>query len=145
MLTWRMFAVVVQYTAGHPTAGAILRSHPYGLILVGAVAQALFGHNSFSIHAPAIIYGTFIPPLIFGIARATWGYVAGAIATVVFVLVPIDLAFAKFGLYELTTIFWDFSSCGGPFESGNHGRRGIWSPRSPERSACVKQTGLVRY
>jgi hypothetical protein len=106
MLTWRMFAVVVQYTAGHPTPEQYYAHHPYGLILVGAVAQALFGHNSFSIHAPAIIYGAFIPPLTFGIARATWGYVAGAIATVVFVLVPIDLAFAKFGLYELTTIFW---------------------------------------
>jgi hypothetical protein len=105
MLKWRVFGVVLNYTAGQPTPDIYYAHHPYGPILTGVVAQALFGHGSFAIHAPAIFYAAFVPPLLYGLARAAWGYFAAAVATVVFVLVPIDLAFAKSGMYELTTIF----------------------------------------
>jgi hypothetical protein len=106
MLKWRNFAVVINYTAVSPTQAQYYSHHPYGPAVVAAACQALFGHNSFSIHAPAIIYGVLIPPLLYGLSRAIWGPVAAAVTTVIFALVPINLAFAKFGLYELTTIFW---------------------------------------
>ena len=74
--------------------------------VISAALYKIVGHAWIATRLPAVLFSMFTPPLVYRVARVLWGIVPGAVASVVFVLVPVDLAFSNFWNLEVPTIFF---------------------------------------
>ena len=106
MVRWRLFGAVLAYTAERPGPAELYTHHPYGVFLTSALAYEVFGHGWWTVRLPAALMSALSAPLMFVLARALWGVVPAAVATVAFVVIPIDLAYATFQNLEVVTIFF---------------------------------------
>ncbi len=106
MIKWHKFAAIAEYHNTAPTPDMYYCHHPYGLFLLSALSSLVFGHHWLTVRMPAILCSVLSAPLMYALARAMWGVLPGAFATVVFVFVPIDLAFSSFSNLEVPTIFF---------------------------------------
>jgi len=106
MLKWRFFAAVLEETVRRPTPAQYNVHHPYGMYLTQALSHALVGHGWVAVRLPGVVLSALTPPLVYLTARALWGALPGAVATLAFALTPIDLAFASFSSLEVHTIFF---------------------------------------
>ncbi len=104
MLRHHVLGAVLEYTPGHPTPAQLYTHHPYGVFVLSALAHALVGHGWVATKLPAVVLSALSPPLLFLLARALYGELAGAIATAAFVVVPINLAYANFHSLEVPLI-----------------------------------------
>jgi hypothetical protein len=104
MVRWRKFEVYNGYLARPATPDQGYYHHPYGISVLDAIAFLIFGHNWFAERAAAIFCSVFSAPLVYGFGRRAWGIIPASIATIFFVVVPIDLAFDGFGNLEVPTI-----------------------------------------
>lgn len=107
MVTWRLFGAVLEYTSARPTPPQQYMHHPYGVFLASALTYKLFGHGWWTVRLAAGLLSVLTPPLMFVLARALWGAVPAAVATVAFVVIPVDLAYATFNNLEVITIFFE--------------------------------------
>lgn len=105
MLRWHIVVPVNAYTPGPPTAADYYCHHPFGLFWTAALFSAVFGHHDWVCRAPAVLLTTLMPRLIFGAGRALYGPIAGGLAALAYVVVPITLAYANFLSLEVTTMF----------------------------------------
>lgn len=104
MVHWRKFAIYSGYLAHPATPDQYYCHHPYGVVVLQAIAYVLFGHHWFTTRAAAIFCSVISPPLLYGFGRIAWGVIPAAVATIFFVFVPIDLSFAAFSNLEEPTI-----------------------------------------
>ncbi len=82
----------------------VLCHHPYGISVLQGIAYLVFGHHWFTVRAGAIFCSVLSAPLVYAFGRRAWGVIPAAAATVFFVFVPIDLAYANFSNLEEPTI-----------------------------------------
>jgi hypothetical protein len=107
ILRLHVAAPVTRYLAGTPTSLNYYCHHPYGLFVLQAVARAVFGHHPATVRLVAVGCSALTPPLVYKLAEELWDDVrVAAVATVAFVLLPIDLCFAGFAGLEVPTIFF---------------------------------------
>ena len=105
-LKWGIIEPVPQYyTLSAPRPSEYYCHHPFGFFWVMASFLQVFGHHDWVVRAPAVLLSAATPPILYGIGRAIWGPVAGAVAVCSFVTLPIALAFANLGNLEVPTIF----------------------------------------
>src|SRR5208283_4277763 len=104
MVHWRKFAVFPGYLASPATPDRYYCHHPYGITVLQAIAYLIFGHHWFTVRAGAIFCSILSPPLVYAFGRRAWGVIPAAAATIFFVFVPIDLAYANFSNLEEPTI-----------------------------------------
>lgn len=96
MVRHRVLAAVLEPSIAPPTPAQYYTHHPYGTFFAGAVGYLVAGHGFVATKLPAAAMSALTPWLVFLFARALWGSVAAAVTTVVFVTVPINLAYANY-------------------------------------------------
>ncbi len=96
MVRHRVLAAVLEPSVSTPTPAQFYTHHPYGTFFAGAVGFLVAGHGWAATRLPAAALSALTPWLLFAFTRALWGPVAGAVATVVWVTVPINLAYASY-------------------------------------------------
>lgn len=100
MLHWRIGSPVREYTLGPPTPNLIYANHPWGTFWYIASFVAMFGRHVFVPRLAAVVVNAAAPPLLYGIGRALWGPVPGALAALAYATLPITLAFGDFPGFE---------------------------------------------
>jgi hypothetical protein len=105
MWEWGILAPVREYVLTRPTQAQYYAHHPFGIFWLVGLAYELFGRHDLICRLPALLMSLACPPLLWGIGRAIWGPVAGALAAAGFVVLPISLSFAGFAGFELPVIF----------------------------------------
>ena len=106
MVRWKLlYPARSWYTGIRPEGAALMCHHPYGQYYVPAVLYALFGHHDWTLHLPAIVLSTAIPPLLFLVVKERWGAPVGAVAAAAFVVVPIAVGFSCYWNLETICIF----------------------------------------
>jgi hypothetical protein len=106
MLRWRIGAPVWLYTDERPTAEHYYCHHPFGIFWITAALRALVGRHDVVTRLAPMVLSTVTPALIAALGRALWGPMAGAIAALGFVSVPIALCFAQLNGLEVPLIFF---------------------------------------
>lgn len=106
MARWKSFVAFFHYASEIPPRELWEAHHPYGGPVVMAVLHAVFGHRLLTVRLFAMLYGVLTPLFVYRIGRALWGRLPGAAATLVFVLVPVNLALVHTISYESITIFF---------------------------------------
>ena len=138
MLRYRLFAAVTHYPVMPPPSHAeYYCRHPYAIYLMEALGRALFGHHPWVVRLPAVVCSAVTPFVLFRLGKALWGPVPAAVATVGFVVVPIDLAFACFSSLEVPTILFGLVFCLGTvrvWQGG--GRRDVATAALGALGAC---------
>jgi hypothetical protein len=123
MVRYHLFAAVTHYvTTPPPDHNQYYCRHPYAIYLMEALSRALFGQRAWAIRVPAAVCSLATPVVLFRLARALWGPVPAAVATVGFVVVPIDLAFSCFSSLEVPTILFGLIFCLGTVRVWQGGR-----------------------
>ena len=106
MWQWEIFGPVWEYTASRPSPRMYYCHHPFGSYWTTALVMKLFGRHDFVCRLPAVLLSTAAPPLLFLLGRAIWRPLAGALAALAFVVLPITLSFAHFNALEVPVISW---------------------------------------
>jgi hypothetical protein len=107
MIRYRTFAAILDYIQQAPVPALYYCHHPHGVFVLEALAHLAFGHHAATFRLPAIVCSALSAPLVYKLAEAIWkDAVAAAVATIAFVFVPVDLAFACFSNLEVPTIFF---------------------------------------
>lgn len=96
MVRHRVLAAVLEPSVAAPTPAQYYTHHPYGSFFAGALGYLFAGHGWAATRLPAAALSALTPWLLFAFARALWGPLAAAVTTVVFVTVPINLAYASY-------------------------------------------------
>lgn len=105
MWKWKIIAPVAMHVSEAPTSASYYCNHPWGIFWTTALLVKLAGHQDFVCRLPAVAYSTLSVPLVFGVGRHLWGPIAGAVASLGFVVTPIALAFANFNSLEVPVMF----------------------------------------
>jgi Dolichyl-phosphate-mannose-protein mannosyltransferase len=92
-------------TGTPPPPSTYFCHHPFGIFYVTSLFLWIFGNHDYVIHLPAVVLGTCIPPLLYGIGARYRGPVIGAVAACAYVVVPIAVGFANFTNLEVLGIF----------------------------------------
>ncbi len=106
MARWKSFTTVFNYYPTTPGPEVAYAHHPWGLTIISALLYKIVGHGWLATRLPAVLVSAMTPPLLYRVARTLFGVVPSSVASVVFVLVPIDLAFSNFWNLEVPTIFF---------------------------------------
>ncbi len=88
-----------------PTSGEIYCHHPWGFYWLMTGFVGLLGHHDWVVRLPAVLLSGLSVPLLYGLGRALWSPVSGAVAVVAFVTLPISLAFCNLSNLEVPAIF----------------------------------------
>lgn len=106
MARWGTFLTVFNYSPAPPGPEVAYAHHPWGLTLISALVFKLIGHGWVATRLPAALLSALTPPLLYRVGRALFGVLPAAVGSIVFCLVPIDLAFSNFWNLEVPTIFF---------------------------------------
>ena len=106
MARWHAFTTVFNYSAAKPGPEVAYAHHPWGLTMISALVFKIMGHGWAATRVPAVIFSALTPPLLYRVGRTLFGVLPAAVASIVFVLVPIDTAFSNFWNLEVPTIFF---------------------------------------
>ena len=105
MRQWHILAPVKDYTLERPGPDVFYVHHPWGMFwLIAAFAEVL-GRGTWVPRLVGILLSIATPPLLYGIGRALWGPVSGAISALAYVVLPIALAFGDLPGFEVPVIF----------------------------------------
>ncbi|MGH7437587.1 MAG: glycosyltransferase family 39 protein, partial [Polyangiaceae bacterium] len=138
MLRYHLLAAVVHYPLNPPpTPAQYYCNHPYGIFLMEVVARLLFGHHAWTLRLPALVCSALTPVVLFRLGKELWSSFAAAAATVAFVVVPIDLAFAAFSSLEVPTILFGLVFCLGTVRTwASGGSKGLLLAALGALGAC---------
>ena len=105
MFHWGILAPVTHYPLTEPAASDYYCHHPWGIFWTTALLVKLLGHQDVACRLAPVLMSAATPPLLYGIGRALWSPVAGAVAASAFATLPIALAYANFNALEVPVIF----------------------------------------
>jgi len=107
-----------QYASGnHPPQPNELYTHaPLGLHLHNVASVWLLGDHEVSIRIVPVIYGLLAALMVFLIARRHWSALHGVVATWVYVLLPINTAYANMTNHDTGCITWTLAMLYGYLE-----------------------------
>ena len=105
MATWGIWGPVREYALDRPTPQLYYVHHPWGTYWVIGELTKLLGRHTFVPRLEPVILCVACPPLLYGIGRALWGPVPGALAALAYAVLPIVLAFGNFPGFEGPLIF----------------------------------------
>ena len=105
MLAWGIRGGVREYTFSPPPPQLYYVHHPWGTYWVITLLMKAFGRHAFVPRLEPILMSIATPPLLFGIGRALWGPIPGALSAVAYVVLPIALAFGNFPGFEVPLVF----------------------------------------
>jgi hypothetical protein len=100
MVTWGIWGPVREYSLDRPTPQLYYVHHPWGTYWVIGGLTKLFGRHPFVPRLEPLLMCIACPSLLYGIGRALWGPVAGALAALAYSVLPIVLAFGTFPGFE---------------------------------------------
>jgi hypothetical protein len=106
MWRWHIWGAVPHLLRERPGIGGYYTHHPYGVFISAALFTKLLGPSAFALRASGIVHGIFTPIVLYKALVRLVPKTAAGFGTLVFVLVPIDLAFARFGNLEGVTMLW---------------------------------------
>lgn len=151
MVTWGVWGPVREYALGRPTPQQYYVHHPWGTYwVIGALAK-VFGRHTFVPRLEPVLMCIACPPLLYGIGRALWGPVPGALAALAYAVLPIVLAFGNFPGFEGPLIFGCLLTTWGYVRFQKHWKRGwmavslagvLWSINTDWESAVFLGTVL---
>ena len=104
MVHWEKFAIYGGYLLKPATPDQYYCHHPYGIVVMQAIAYLLFGHHWFTARAGAMFSSIIAAPSLYGFGRKAWGIIPASVATIYFVFCPIDISYATFSNLEEPTI-----------------------------------------
>ncbi len=105
MVTWGLWGPVRDYSLDRPTPQLYYVHHPWGTYWVIGALTKLFGRHTFVPRLEPVLMCVACPPLLYGIGRALWGPVPGALAAFGYAVLPIVLGFGNFPGFEGPLIF----------------------------------------
>ncbi len=105
MREWHILAPVKDYTLERPGPEMYYVHHPWGMFWVIAAFAEVLGRGTWVPRLAGVLLSIATPPLLYGIGRALWGPVAGAICALAYVVLPISLAFGNLPGFEVPVIF----------------------------------------
>lgn len=123
MLRWRIAGPVWEYTTTAPTPGMYYCHHPWGIFWTTAALLRFFGRHDFICRLAPVLLSAATPPLLYAIGRSVWRPIAGAVAALSFVVLPITLAFANFNALEMPVIAWSLLGVWGFVRMTQTGKR----------------------
>lgn len=123
MLRWRIAGPVWEYTTSAPPPSMYYCHHPWGIFWTTAALTKVFGHHDFICRLAPVLLSAVTPPLLHAIGRAVWRPIAGAVAALSFVVLPITLAFANFNALEVPVIAWSLLGVWGFVRMTQTGKR----------------------
>ncbi len=100
MNTWGIWGPVRDYTLQKPGPDLYYAHHPWGTFWIIAAFAKVLGRHPYVPRLVSILMSMGIPPLLYGIGRALWGTVPGALAALAYAVLPITLAFGNFPGFE---------------------------------------------
>jgi hypothetical protein len=103
MWRWHTTLPLIGY-ASHPGTNYYMH-HPLGVFWVIAALGKVLGFNDIVLRLPTIVYATGTTFLTYRLGRDLWGAVAGGIAALAFVALPITLGFANYHDLEQPVMF----------------------------------------
>ncbi len=104
MRTWNIVAPVWQYTAAEPDKSLYYCHHPWGIFWTTTGLSSVFGRSDLTCKLAPALLSVATPALLAGVARAMHRPLAGAVAALTFVALPITLSFAQFNALEVPVI-----------------------------------------
>ncbi len=105
MLTWGIWGGVRDYAFARPPPQLYYVHHPAGTYWMIALLMKVFGRHAFVPRLEPVLMSIATPPLLYGIGRALWGPIPGALAAAAYVVLPIALAFGNFPGFEVPLVF----------------------------------------
>jgi 4-amino-4-deoxy-L-arabinose transferase-like glycosyltransferase len=108
MRVWHILAPVKDYFLRPPGPDSYYVHHPWGTFWLWSAAAEVFGRATWVPRMVGVLISITIPPLLYGIGRALWGPVPGAIAALAYTVLPIALAFGNLPGFEVPV---NFSVC----------------------------------
>src|SRR3954471_21100439 len=93
MLRWRIPGPVWEYTTSRPPPSMYYCHHPWGIFWTTAALLRFFGRHDYICRLAPVLLSAATPPLLYAIGRSVWRPIAGAVAALSFVVLPITLAF----------------------------------------------------
>lgn len=123
MLRWRIPGPVWEYTTTRPAPGMYYCHHPWGIFWATAALLRFFGRHDYVCRLAPVLLSAATPPLLYAIGRSVWRPIAGAVAALSFVVLPITLAFANFNALEVPVIAWSLLGVWGFVRMTQTGKR----------------------
>ena len=123
MLRWRIPGPVWEYTATKPGPGMYYCHHPWGIFWATATLMRILGRHDYLCRLAPLLLSAATPPLLYALGRSVWRPIAGAVAALSFVVLPITLAFASFNALEVPVIAWSLLGLWGFVRMTQTGRR----------------------
>ncbi|MEB2310286.1 MAG: glycosyltransferase family 39 protein [Sorangiineae bacterium] len=105
MQQWSLWAPVRSYTLTAPDPSLYYAHHPWGIFWLTKLIYELFGRHDFVCRLAPVLESVGTALLSYGLGRALWGPVAGALAACAYVVLPITLSFANFNGFEVPLVF----------------------------------------
>jgi hypothetical protein len=105
MLFWGIIAPVREYTLTPPSPSLYYAHHPWGMFWAITAAVKLLGRHAYAIRLVPVVLASANALLLYGIGRALYGAVAGALCALSYAALPIVLAYSSFPGFELPTLF----------------------------------------
>jgi 4-amino-4-deoxy-L-arabinose transferase-like glycosyltransferase len=105
MVTWGTWGPVREYTLARPPPQEYYVHHPWGTYWVIGALMKLCGRHAFVPRLEPVLMSIATPPLLYGVGRALWGPIPGALCALAFVVLPIALAFGNFPGFEVPLDF----------------------------------------
>jgi 4-amino-4-deoxy-L-arabinose transferase-like glycosyltransferase len=104
MLSWHIGGPVREYTLERPGPSLYYAHHPWGTFWSITAFAAMLGRHAYVPRLFAVVASAMTPPLLYGVGRALWGPVAGALAALAYATLPITLAFGNFPGFEVPLV-----------------------------------------
>jgi 4-amino-4-deoxy-L-arabinose transferase-like glycosyltransferase len=123
MLRFHTLLPVTDQLPRLPTTADCYCHHPFGIFWTAAAFVAVLGHHDFVCRLPPLLFSALTPALLYGLGRALWSPLCGALAAVAFVLTPIALSYANFNALEVPVIFGTLLSSLGYVRARQTGRK----------------------
>jgi hypothetical protein len=105
MVRWHIWSPVREYTFSVPTHAQIYPDHPFGTYWVIGLLARWLGRHEYVQRLEPIAMSIAAPALLYGIGRALWGPMQGALAALAYVVLPLALAFGSFPGFEVPLVF----------------------------------------
>jgi hypothetical protein len=105
MRVWHILAPVKDYTLERPTPDLYYVHHPWGMFWAVAAIAEVLGRGAWVPRVAAVLCSVSTPLLLYGIGRALWGPIPGALSALAYVVLPITLAFGNNPGFEVPVIF----------------------------------------
>ena len=105
MLAWKIITPVRSYINNAPHGTDVYAHHPWGSFWLVTCFRWLFGRHDYVPRLYPVLMNTLLPAMLYGLGRAIWGAVPGALCALGWVVLPITLAFAQFPGFEVPVVF----------------------------------------